>query len=148
MKKTSLILIAIIYIASIVMISVFGMSTVVYNEVIPVTSIECINQTDNKSTVIEKDGIKQIKIKFTEAGNAEDLSGTLLQLEWRVLPDNATNKSVKFIYNKNRTDVEFATDEAGNELGLLLFKKKTFLTLRIMATDGTGVYTDIEINVY
>ena len=51
MKKSTLVVIAIIYVASIVIISLFGMKAVVYNEVIPVTQIECLNQTDSNSEV-------------------------------------------------------------------------------------------------
>ena len=51
MKKSTLIMIAIVYIASIVLISLFGMKSVVYNEVIPVTKIECLNETDSKTEV-------------------------------------------------------------------------------------------------
>ena len=43
MKKSTLIVIAIIYIASIVVISVFGLKMVIWDVVIPVKSIECLN---------------------------------------------------------------------------------------------------------
>ena len=43
MKKSTLMVIGIIYIASIVVISVFGLKTVIWDVVIPVKSIECLN---------------------------------------------------------------------------------------------------------
>ena len=42
MKKTTMIMIGIIYVASIVIISIFGLKSVVYNEVIPVTQASAI----------------------------------------------------------------------------------------------------------
>ena len=64
MKKSTLILIMIIYVASIVVINFFGLNVKVYNEVINVTSVECINETDEKANVVINDkGIKEIRIK-------------------------------------------------------------------------------------
>ena len=115
MKKSTLIVIGIIYIASIVIISVFGLKAVVWDVVTPVTAIECLNETDDKCTVTEEDGKKFIKIKFDEPGKLENgvPTGTMLQLYWRVLPDNATNKEVRFVYNTELTRVNFIKNNDG-----------------------------------
>lgn len=147
MKKSTLIMIAIVYIASIVIISIFGMKSVVYNEVIPVTKIECLNVTDDK-TEVEYDGdTKVISVQYKKPGNAENLTGTMVQLSWRVLPDNASNKKVKFVYNQT-TRAEFVKDEAGNEVGLILFTGKVVLNIKIMSTDGTQVFEEIVVWAY
>ena len=147
MKKSTLIMIAIVYIASIVVISIFGMKSVVYNEVIPVTKIECLNVTDDK-TEVEYDGdTKVISVQYKKPGNAENLTGTMVQLSWRVLPDNASNKKVKFVYNQT-TRAEFVKDEAGNEVGLILFTGKVVLNIKIMSTDGTQVFEEIVVWAY
>ena len=150
MKKSTLIVIGIIYIASIVIISVFGLKAVVWDVVTPVTAIECLNETDDKCTVTEEDGKKFIKIKFDEPGKLENgvPTGTMLQLYWRVLPDNATNKEVRFVYNTELTRVNFIKNNDGTELGLILFSGKVKLDLSIVSTDGTRVVEDIIIWVY
>ncbi len=148
MKKSTLILIAIVYVASVVVISVFGMKSVVYNEIIPVNKIICLNETDSKTEVTQDNGMKLIKLKFTTPGDAENLTGTMLQLSWRVLPDNATSKTVKFIYNESLTRVNFVKDENDNELGLILFSGKVVFNLKIMSTDGTRVFDEVKIWVY
>lgn len=142
-----MILIAIVYLVSIVFISIFGMKFVIFNSVIPVASIECLNnETDN---ILVVDGKKKlIKVKFDQPADVNTLSGTMLQLEWRVLPDNASNKDVKFVYNTNLTRVNFVKDESGRELGLILFSGVVVLDVRIMSTDGSRIFTDVTIWVY
>lgn len=151
MKKSTLLVIGILYIASIVAISVFGLKTVIWDVVIPVKSIECLNKSDDHADVsLTDDGKKFIKIKYEEPGVIEDgvPKGTMLQLLWRVLPDNATNKEVRFVYNKDLTRVNFVKNNDGKELGLILFTGKVKLDLQIVSTDGTRVVEDIVIWVY
>lgn len=150
MNKATVILIAVIYVASIVCISLFGMRAMVFDERIPVTRVECINTTDERVTVTESNGTKVLNVRFTtvgilnEYGNAE---GTYLQLYWRVYPDNASDKNVRFVYDTSLTRFEFVKDADGNDLGLILFNGPTLFTLQIMATDGTRVYDEIIISV-
>ena len=148
MKKSTIILIAIVYIASIVVISVLGLRAKIYKEIFPVTSIECLNESDDNILVEDYGGKKLINIQYTGEGNVETLEGTMVQLVYRVLPDNATNKKVKFIYNEKLTRIHFIKDDKGNDLGLVLFTGTGIFNVRIMATDGSQVYTDIVINVY
>lgn len=142
-----MIIIGIVYLASIVIISIFGMRSVVFNEIIPVSKIECINVTDDKINVSEENNVKIIKIKYDKPANTETNEGTMVQLEWRVLPDNATTKDVKFVYDSSPR-VTFATDEAGNEVGLILFTGKVVLPVKIMSTDGSRIYADVTIWAY
>ena len=148
MKKSTLIIILIIYVASIAIINFFGMSVKLYDEVINVTAVECINKTDKNTEVIDNGERKILKVKFTEPANATDLTGTMLQLQWRVLPDNATVKDVRFVYNTQNTRVEFYEDEKGRKTGLMLFSGPTMLDVRIMSTDGLRKYADILVWVY
>ena len=151
MKKSTLLVIGILYIASIVAISVFGLKTVIWDVVIPIKSIECLNKSDDHADVsLTDDGKKFIKIKYEEPGVIEDgiPKGTMVQLLWRVLPDNATNKEVRFVYNTGLTRVNFVKNNDGKELGLILFTGKVKLDLQIVSTDGTRVVEDIVIWVY
>lgn len=153
MKKSTVILIAIIYVASIVVISVLGLKGRIYNEIYPVTAIECLNQSDRNTEVIDDyqgTGLKLIKVPFTEEGTIESgvPEGTMVQFVYRVLPDNATNKRVKFEYNETLTRIKFVKDEKGNDLGIALFSGTGIFYINIVATDGTQVYTTVVVQVY
>lgn len=147
MRKINLIVTGIIFVAAVVLISVFGMRIVVYNGIVPVTKVECINQTNDKVTVEIDSYGKLIRVPFTTPGDEATLSGTMLQLEYRVYPDNATTKKVKYVYNRDLTSVKMITDEKGEELGLLLFSAPCYLTVKIMSTDGSELYDEVAIRV-
>ncbi len=147
MKKANLIIIIVIYIASIGLISFLGMEVSVLDPVIPVTEVQCINEEDNYTTIGELRGNMLITLTFTTAGNAADLSGTILQLYWRVYPDNASNSEVKFVYDTTNTNVEFVTDGDGRQTGTILFYAKTVIDVQIIATDGTKISTTVTIAV-
>ncbi len=148
MKKATLIIIFAIYLGSIALISFLGMKAKVYEEIIPVTKIECVNETDSTTTVTEKNGVKTIKIKFDEPGNVDTLTGTMVQLLWKVSPDNATYKNVQFIYNEDLKNVTFVKDSDGNELGLMIFTGKCYVNLQIVAVDGSRVKTNVVVWAY
>lgn len=148
MKKSTLLIILVIYVASIAVINFFGMKIKVYDEIVNVSAIECVNKTDKNCEVIEKTDKKILKVKFSEPANATDLTGTMLQLKWRVLPDNASNKKVQFVYDETNTRVKFYQDEYGSYTGLVLFSGPTMLDVKIMSTDGLRVTTSVLIWVY
>ena len=95
MKKSVVILIAIIYVTSIALVSFFGLAYKVFNEVIDVQSIELLNEGLKDSGDPEK-GYYAI-IQKNENGEWK------YQIKYRVHPDNATNTKVDFSYNKNQT---------------------------------------------
>ena len=126
--------------------SVFGMKAVVYNEVIPLTKIECLNETDERTTVkIGSDGIKRIIVNYDQPGDVNSLTGTMIQLLWRVTPDNSTRKNVRFVYDETLENLTFVKDSSGNDLGLILFTGKCYTNVKIMATDGSRVYTEVIV---
>ncbi len=154
MKKANIIIIAVIYIASVALISIFGMSATTLEPTVIVTEVVCLNESSNGIDVAEvenEDGstYTYIKVTYTSDGNAVDLTGTMLQLEWRVYPDNATTDDVKFVYTENDC-VTFHTDGNGKETGLIFFHDVEELILfqvKIQSTDGTKVYADVWILV-
>ncbi len=147
MKKATIIIIVVIYIASIGLISFLGMEVSVLDPVIPVTEVQCINQEDNHTIIGELRGNMLIKLTFTTPGNATNLTGTILQLYWRVLPDNATNKNIKFVYDTTNPNVYFVTDGDGRQTGTILFYAKTVIDVQIISTDGTRTNTTVTIAV-
>lgn len=165
MKKVTLILISIIYIASIILISVFGMKSVLYITVVSVRDIVCLNQTDpeNNIDVSYQNDIMVIKTPYVGPGNYDTstASGTNILLFWRVYPDNASNKEIRFVYNRDIQNAYFfkinqtvdangnvIDEESGTEIGLILFYGKVSFNVRIEAVDGSRVFAEIRIWVY
>ncbi len=130
MKKSVVMMIGIIYVLSVALVSFFGLQYKIYNEKVYVERIEILN-SDIK---IDGDGGKYVTIRPNENGDR------IYQLEWRVYPDNATNKAIDFIYDTQNTNV--TVDEA---TGVITFQKKGAIQIQIMATDGSGVSETIEI---
>lgn len=151
MKKSTIIMIAVVYVASIIFISLFGMRAIIFKEIIPVTRVECINTTDDKVTVTESNGSKVLNIAFTEPGRLDsngNPQGTFVYINVRVYPDNATNQNVIFVYNEtSAVGVNFIKGTEGNELRVLLFENPISFPLTIKAADGSNASELIWISV-
>ena len=119
MKKSVLIVIGLVYIASILIIGFFGMRQVVYSNIIYVREIECINEEAR-----DMGDYKMIIVDYIE-GN------TGVKINYSVTHDDATNKDVTFIYDENKT-VATVTD-----LGTVVFNSPGLIVVRIASTDGT-----------
>lgn len=146
MKKATLIIIGLIYVASIVIVSMFGLNAIVYKKNIPVLSIECVNETIGQVYVDDSKEKKVIRITFTEPGDLESLTGTILQLEFRVLPDDASDKSVRYVYAREKyPHVKFHQID-GVETGAIVFEKPAMFTLTIIANDNSGASTEVLIS--
>ena len=148
MKKTTLILIAIIYVASIVLVSMLGLEAVIHTEIHPVTHIEIVNKTEGNTFVSDDGNRKTIKVVFTEPGDINNIEGggTVLQLEHRVFPDNATNKEIRYSYSREQYPQVHFHQVEGRETGTIIFTAPAMFTLRIYSTDGTNVYTEVLIS--
>ena len=121
MKKSVVILIAIIYVASIALVSFFGLQFKVFNEIIYSNEIQILNQ-DIK---LEKSGTP-----YAFAQKGED-GVWRYQLEWRVYPDDVTDSGVTFSYdNKNNT-------VSVDENGVVTMTKKGAVTIKILPQDGS-----------
>lgn len=129
MKKSVVILILIIYIASIALVSFFGLDFKVFEEVIPVERVEILNPG----------------LKYNERwGNyiviRPDADGAMrYQIDYRVYPDEATEQSVSFAYDKQ---TQCATV---SELGLVEFSKPGNIKVQVIAMDGSGASASITI---
>ena len=135
MKKSVIILIAVIYIASIGLVSFFGLNSKTYGEEILINSIEI---TDSAIEVIN--GVKTVKI-------GPDADGVIqYKLNYTIGPDNATDPSVNFVYD--RSDPCVSVDE---ETGIVTFDKTQMLpggssvTITVEAAKGDAQDT-IKIN--
>ena len=152
MKKSVMIIIGIIYVASIVAINFFGMKIFVYNKTIDVEHIVCLNKTDKEKGIVVStfesyngETGTAITIKFDQPANKNLMTGTMLQLDLRVLPDNATKKELSFT-STDSENVEFFTDETGQQTGLILFYNPTSVfEVLIRSTDNSNVTLRLKI---
>ncbi len=149
MNKAVLIMIGICYVASILLISIFGMQVVVLNNVVPVTKVTCTNETDpaNNVRVDRASGETKIYVTFTEPGDEASMTGTMLFLTYDVAPDNASSRRVRFEYDRDKyTQVKFITDQDGNELGLIMFQSPVLFRLTLVAMDGSNQSDSVLIS--
>ena len=148
MKKTTLILIGIIYIASIIIVSIFGLKAVMYNIVIPVTKVEINVLTQQENVYMyERYGTKIIQVEYIGEGNVDTLEGTVLQLEVRAYPDNATNKAVKFVFDRDNNPFVIMHTIDERETGAVVLTGIGSFEMRVYSTDGTNVYDTVWIDV-
>lgn len=157
MRKSTVILIAVIYVVAVIAISFFGLKAKVYNEEIPVEYIECYNTEDSDKGIriadYEKaDGtiIMRIHVEWSGVGQivGGEGEGTFLQILARVMPDDATNNTVSYVYDKDNTCVSFYTDEnTGKETGLVFFlEADSMLEVTIVSNDGRNISLKIIIS--
>lgn len=131
MKKSVAILIAVIYVTSVALVSFFGLQAKMYKDKVYVESIE----------ILDPDG----KIKIDDEGNPyvtilpDENGERKYQIQYRVHPDDASNKTVSFDYDKQNTNVTI------DENGIVTFKKKGSVIVYIKATDGSGADAQLEI---
>ncbi len=128
MKKSVVIIIALIYVASIALVSFFGLQYKVFNEVISVERVEITNEGQKHSDTFGD----YIVIKPNEKGERR------IKIDYHVYPENASNTKVDFAYEQ----VEYATVD---EYGVVTFTSPGVLKVTIIATDGTNVQDSITI---
>lgn len=131
MKKSVVIIIALIYIASIALVSFFGLQYKVFDEVIPVERVEITNEGQKYS---ETHG-DYIVIRPNEKGERR------FKIDYHVYPENASNTTVDFAYEQ----VDYATVD---EYGVVTFTSPGVLKVRIIATDGSNAEDTITIIAY
>lgn len=128
MKKSVVILIALIYIAAVVSVSFFGLQFKTFEEIVYVESIELLDE----NLKVDDQGVKYVVIRPDENGERK------YQIKYRVHPDNATEDGVTFAYDEQNTSVTV------DETGVVTFAKKGVVTVQIIAKDGSAK-TSIKI---
>ena len=132
MKKSVVILIALIYIASIALVSFFGLQYKTFNPIVYTTSVEILNE----NVKVNDAGEKYVVVRADEHGNRQ------FQILYRVHPDNATNNEVSFAYDDQNGTVSV------DENGVVTFSKeisKGVVTVQLIAKDGSGASAKITI---
>lgn len=120
MKKSVVILIALIYVAAIALVSFFGLQFKVFEEVIPVESVEITND-GQKYSPSQGD---YIIVMPNEKGERR------LKIDYHVYPDNASNTEVDFAYEQSHV-------ASVDEYGVVTFTGPGMLKVTIIAKDGS-----------
>ena len=131
MKKSVVILIAIIYIASIVLVNFFGMNPLQFAEEVDVTDLVLLNE-DVK--------INSQDMKWAEAKDEDGDGVWEYQLELQILPENATNKKVIITNTSAKDDVEI-----NQETGLIKFNSRGVATFKIAAEGSNDLFLELMI---
>lgn len=138
MKKSVVILIGIIYIASIFVVGFFGMKVKSFDTIIYITDIECTNE----NVKVKADNEKELRFDYDPSG--DKMTNTLI-ITYSVYPENATMKgteAVKLMYNENPKLVEEVD-------GLkITFKGKGVFTVYLKSLDGSNIIETIKIISY
>lgn len=129
MKKSVVILIALIYIASIALVGFFGLKFKIFEEIIYPTGVELLN--DDLVDLRESLGLADdAELLFDYYAYATKIDGVYkYQLEYKLLPENATDTTVLFTYDKE------AADKAGttvDEYGVITFTQQGALTIQLI----------------
>ena len=129
MKKSVVILIGIIYVASIALVSFFGLKAKIYNAKVYAERVQILNDY-----VVDENTGEKVIYHFL------DENGYTLQLLWRVYPDNTTDNKVAFLYDTQKTYVSI-----DSETGVVTFTESGVITITIRATDGSGASDTVKI---
>lgn len=130
MKKSVIILIALIYVASIALVGFFGIKFKIFEEIVYPTGIELLND--------DLESVDDLKAEFgdaeydfdyytfaTKVGNVYKY-----QLEYKLLPENTTETTVYFSYDKDSAEKDGITVD---EHGVVTFTKSgTAITIQII----------------
>ncbi len=131
MKKSVIILIALIYIASVALVSFFGLQFKVFEEVIPVERVEITNEgLDHNDTW----GDYIVIDKPNEKGEVR------YQIQYHVYPENATNTEVNFSYQASPEGC--ATID---EFGVVSFSSVGMIKVFVITTDGGDAQDTVTI---
>ena len=131
MKKSVVILILVIYLASVALVSFFGLQYKTFDEIIYTEKIEFLN--DDIKTM--DDGSLYAVVKQDESTGL-----WVYQIKYRVYPDNATNSEVEYIYDKQKPGVTVDTTT-----GVVTFEERGALKVTIKPKDGTDISATVTL---
>ena len=130
MKKSVIILIALIYVASVALVSFFGLQFKVFDEVVPVEKVEITNEG-----LLHSDTWGDyVVITPNEKGELR------YQINYRVYPDNATEKKVSFSYQAQPEGCATV-----DEYGVVNFTSSGMIKVFVITTDGGDAQDTVTV---
>lgn len=163
MKKSTIIILLVVFLGSVLIVGIFGMQAVAWEDIVYLDKIEI-------TSIITSDG-QNVDIKYNETGNyyyailnyvprkvqQADENGEIVEkdvfevtLVWDYSPKNATNKEIKVSIIEPQTPAcDPLTENAKRGRGdPLVFRRTGSVHLRYAATDSaTGAKLDIWLYV-
>ena len=158
MKKTIVVILLVVYIASIAVVNFFGFEVKIFDGVTYVQQIQCNNVTVQNETPVTVESTQMLGGKplfifdfIPEDENnpytseAESIIGNpnAVQINYEVLPHLANETSVKFEYDKETNEGVVVFHEISRTFVFL--KPNRAITVTIRATDGSNVSTQIVL---
>ena len=158
MKKTIVIILLVVYLASIAVVNFFGLEVKVFDGVTYVTDIKCNTITVQNETPVTVESKQMLGEKplfifdFIPADEANPYTAeaesivnnpNAVQINYEVLPHLANETSVKFEYDKETNEGAVVFHELSRTFVFL--KPNRAITVTIRATDGSNVSTQIVL---
>lgn len=138
MKKATVIVIAAICVASVLVVGIFGMKALIYTEIVYIQDIVFADNILGKEVKPATDGSDG----FTVVVKYED--ELVCPVEFFPVPSNATMRNdidVSMTYQSGNDDDPCATYESG----AVIFHKKGMVTIKVASTDGGKVTKELRI---
>ena len=140
MKKATVIIIAAIYVASIVIVGVFGLQALIYTEDNPITDFTMPTEIEGKEVKPTDDG-KGVKVTVSYKENL------LIPIQFIPVPADATSE-VEVTITYQTGSAENPTAVLEHDIGYFLkFYKKGKVTVTIRSTDSRKVSKELSITV-
>jgi len=158
MKKTILILILIVYIASIAVVNFFGLEVKVFDGIKYVESIECATITVQNENPVTLEPRQQLhgnplfifdytpapeNAPYTTEDESIITNPNAVQINYEVFPHLADETGVNFEYDKNAADGVVVFHEVSRTF--IFLKPNKIITITIRATDGSNKSTTIQV---
>lgn len=161
MRKLTILLIAVIFVASIFIVGVFGLKALPVDERYPVKEINFVDHIDPDGTVHYYEyGGKELRKRKNVEEESYFVNLTFgatktidIPIVYNVNPDNATNKTVdvKVLGCSDDNCYELTSNTFGAHFLKLKLPKDSFVasvTLLLKAADGSGASVEVMISAY
>lgn len=159
MKKSTIFLLVLVYIASFLIVGIFGISVKSYNstyyvekvniEVAP-TQVSGVNPTIPKGLIADENELRHytctVRYNYVEKDTNGDIK-CVVRLKASVYPTNATTSTLRLQADET-SDVATVTQEDNNVYFNVSFKIKGSFSFDVYATDGYGAYTTVKLMYY
>ena len=158
MKKTILILILVVYIASIAVVNFFGLEVKVFDGIKYVESIKCSTITVQNENSVTLEAKQQLHGKplfifdfipasddapYTTDDESIITNPNAIQINYEVFPHTADEIGVKFEYDANAADGVVVFHEVSKTF--IFLKPNKIITITIRSTDGSNKSTTIQV---
>ena len=158
MKKTLIIIILVVYIASIAIVNFFGLEIKVFDGITYVESIECATITVQNENPVTLEPKQQLHGKplfvfefipapedapYTTEDESIITNPNAVQINYEVFPHLADETSVKFEYDLNAAEGVVVFHEVSKTFVFL--KPNKIITITVRSTDGSNKSTQIQV---